>query len=154
MTDESDLARQLQATHDDPPPDALLAAARAAYSWRTLDTDLCRPSYDSLLDDSLSSTRGGAGESRLLRFSGEDVALDVEVTIDGDGRGLVGQVTPPARAEITLRQGTGDELSVVTDDLGRFVLDGVRHGPVSIRCSLSVHGHRANTSLYTDWLLV
>lgn len=150
MSDEADLVRQLQASHDDPPPEALLAAARAAYSWRTLDTDLCRPSYDSLLDDSLSSTRGGAAESRLLRFSAGEVALDVEVTVDGDGRGLVGQVTPAARAEITVRQGTGEELSVRTDELGRFVVDGVSRGPVSIHCAVSSPA----ASLYTDWLLV
>lgn len=145
-----DLAARLRTTSDDPPPEALLAAARAAYSWRTVDADLCRPSYDSLLDESLTSTRGGAGESRLVRFAGAGLALDVEVSADGDARALVGQLTPAGTADITVRQGDGSELTTVADDLGRFVVDGMHTGPLSLRCAPA----GSEATLYTDWLLV
>lgn len=143
------LTARLQETDDDPAPAALLAAARAAYSWRTVDTDLRRPSYDSLLDEALSPTRGGQ-DARLLRFEAGDVALDLEVALDGDGRTLVGQVSPAAAAEVTVRHGGAEETTVTTDELGRFALDGVRRGPLSVRCQV----WEPRVELYTDWLLI
>ncbi|MDX6198187.1 MAG: hypothetical protein QOJ79_1338 [Actinomycetota bacterium] len=145
----TDLTAELRAMDDDPPPAALLAAARAAFSWRTLDTDLCRPSYDSLLDEGLTAVRGEQS-SRLLRFATADVALDVEVTADGDGRTLVGQVTPAEPSDLTVRHGGADEMSVSTDTLGRFVVEGLRGGPLSMRCVVPSQ----NSSLFTDWVLV
>ena len=142
--DVVDLTSQLQTTNDDAPPAGLLAAARAAFSWRTLDTDLCRPSYDSLLDETLSPVRGGQ-DARLLHFESGTIALDLEVTTEGDGRTLVGQVTPATTTELTVRHGGAVETAVTSDGLGRFVLEGVRSGPLSIRCG---------PALYTDWVLI
>ena len=146
--DVLDLTARLQSTNDDDPPAGLLAAARAAFSWRTLDTALCRPSYDSLLDEPLSPVRG-AQDARLLRFESDDVVLDVEVTVSGDARTLVGQITPPGAAELTVRHGGEVETQLAADGLGRFVLESVRSGPLSIRCVRPDAG-----TLYTDWVLV
>jgi hypothetical protein len=146
--DAGDLTARLQATNQDQPPAGLLAAARAAFSWRTLDTDLCRPSYDSLLDEALSPVRGGQ-DARLLRFELGDLALDLEVTPEGEGRTLVGQVTPPGPTELTVRHGGAVETTVGSDELGRFVLDGVRPGPLSVRCATA-----GDATLYTDWVLI
>ena len=146
--DASDLTARLQSTNDDDPPAGLLAAARAAFSWRTLDTDLCRPSYDSLLDEALSPVRGGQ-DARLLRFELGSLALDLEVTPDGTNRTLVGQATPAAATELTIRHGGEVETVVTSDALGRFVLDGVRSGPLSIRCSAT-----DGATLATDWVLI
>jgi hypothetical protein len=147
--DVVDLTDKLRALDDDPPPAALLAAARAAFSWRTVDSDLCRPSYDSLLDEALTPTRGDH-DSRLLRFELTDVALDVEVATEGSSRTLVGQLMPAVAAELTVRHGGEVETSVRADDLGRFVLDDVRPGPLSIRCV--VDGQP--TAAHTDWVLI
>ena len=146
--DSSDLTARLQATNADPPPDALLAAARAAYSWRSLDTDLCRPAYDSLLDESLTATRG-RHDARMLRFTNDDLSIDLEITTDDDARSLVGQVTPPAVTELTIRHGGAHESVLTSDALGRFLLDGASAGPLSVRCRTS-----QETTLTTDWVLI
>ena len=147
--DVVDLTDKLRALDDDPPPATLLAAARAAFSWRTVDSELCRPSYDSLLDEALSPVRGSQ-EARLLRFEFDDVALDVEVSGDAGGRQLVGQLTPAVQAELTVRHGGEAETSVRSDDLGRFVVDGLRPGPLSIR---GVADSR-DSAVHTDWVLI
>jgi hypothetical protein len=147
--DALDLTGRLRATDDDPPPAALLAAARAAFSWRTVDTDLCRPSYDSLLDESLTPTRGGQ-DARLLRFEFDDLALDVEVTTEAGSRTLVGQLTPGRSAELTVRHGGEAETIVRSDELGRFDVAGVRPGPLSIRCVVT----DVETPVHTDWVLI
>lgn len=149
MTDDpTDLQARLSQTHGDDAPDAVLAAARAAYSWRTVDVDVRRPAYDSLLDEALTSVRG-ASDARLLRFEDEGLAVDVELAQDGDARSAVGQVTPPHAGEVAARQGDGSELSARVDDLGRFVLDALRAGPLSLRCDLA-----DGRTLVTDWVLV
>ena len=147
--DPGDVTARLQATNDDLPPAGLLEAARAAFSWRTLDTSLCRPSYDSLLDEGMAPVRGSQ-DARLLRFELGELALDLEISVAGDGRRLVGQLTPPASSEVTVRHGGEVETSVTSDALGRFVLDGVRSGPLSIRCGPPADA----AALSTDWVLI
>ena len=148
MPDPSDLPARLQATNDDLPPDALLAAARAAYSWRTLDVELCRPAYDSLLDEALTPVRGG-DDARLLRFEAGGLAVDVEVSAEGEDRSVVGQLTPPAAAEVTLRHGGAHETTVQSDEAGRFVADGLRGGPFSLRCVVP-----GADAVHSDWILI
>lgn len=144
-----DLTQRLQEAHDDPPPESLLAAARAAYSWRTPEGQLIPPSYDSLLDEALTSVRSGGG-ARLLSFGDDELALDVEVSTSGTARSLLGQLSPPAPTQITIRHGGAEEVSVTADDLGRFEVGSLRPGPMSIRCTVAGSAQ----SLHTDWVLV
>lgn len=142
-----DLTSGLQSSNDDDPPEALHAAARAAFSWRTADSELSRPSYDSLLDEALTPTRGGP-DARLLRFDLGGLTLDLEVTADVEGRSLVGQVTPPLACELTVRHGGAQEAAVTTDDLGRFALEELLAGPFSLRRTTG------DAVLTTDWVLI
>ena len=146
--DRAGLTARLQSSQDDPPPEALLAAVRAAYSWRSLDTDLCRPTYDSLLDETLSVR--GHEDARMLHFEQHELALDLEVTVEPDKRVLVGHVTPPAVSELTIRHGGANETVVTSDELGRFVLDNASGGPLSVRCTTGA----SDTTLTTDWVLI
>jgi hypothetical protein len=146
---EDDIADRLRQHDDDAPPAALLAAARQAFSWRSVDVTLCPPSYDSLLDDALTSVRGD-GDARLLSFVGPDVSVDVEVSSEGESRSVVGQVTPAEQAQVTVRHGGVVESTVQVDSLGRFSLDDVRPGAMSIRCFVPSR----RVTLHTDWVLV
>jgi hypothetical protein len=149
QNDHLDVLGRLRGLTDDPPPTTLLAAARAAFSWRTVDTDLCRPAYDSLLDEALTATRGGH-DARLLRFAFDDLVVDVEISSEADSRTVVGQRTPAMTAELTVRHGGAAEQSVRADELGRFVAEGLRPGPLSIRCVRPSGGG----AVHTDWVLV
>ena len=151
MTDEptTDLTQKLRDAAHDPPPESLLAAARAAYSWRTPEGQLVAASYDSLLEEGLTSVRS-IGGTRLLSFGDERLALDVEVATAGATRSLLGQVTPPTPAEVTIRHGGAEEATVTTDSVGRFEIGELRPGPLSIRCTLP----DTQESLHTDWVLV
>jgi hypothetical protein len=145
--DTVDLTARLQRSNDDDPPEALLAAARAAFSWRTADSELSRPAYDSLLDEALTPVRGGP-DARLLRFELGGLTLDLEVTAEVETRSLVGQLTPAAQCELTIRHGGAKETSVSSDELGRFACDGLLAGPLSLRCTAG------DDVLTTDWVLI
>ena len=147
MTDG--LTRRLREAADDPPPESLLTAARAAFSWRSPDGPLTPASYDSLLDEGLTSVRSGGGP-RLLSFGDDGLAMDVEVSTSGDTRSMLGQLSPAVAAQVTVRQDGAQETTVTADALGRFALAALKPGPLSLRCAVP----GSDRILLTDWVLV
>ena len=149
--EESRLLSALKAAVEqhDPVPPAVEQAARESFTWRTIDAELADLAYDSLLDDTrLAGVRSGDAP-RTLTFEGPAFAVELEVTVAGDRRRLLGQLVPPAGADIEVRH-SGEPLRVDADRMGRFAAD-VESGLVSLRCQL--HG-REGAPLETAWVLV
>ncbi|WP_211357291.1 hypothetical protein [Nocardioides rubriscoriae] len=120
-------------------PDRRREAARAAFSWRTVDAELAELLHDSALDAGAAVRSGsapGVDEPRTLSFGSGALALEVEV----DGEVVMGQVvgpTPaPGAATVALQRaegaegGEGDEVVVEVDAAGFFRVEGVVSGPV------------------------
>lgn len=104
-------------------------AARAAFTWRTVDAEIAELLHDSALDAGVAVRSGGGAEPRTLSFGSAAVALELEV----DGDVVMGQVVPPATATVALQRpdlGEGDEVTVEVDAAGFFRLEGVAPGPV------------------------
>ena len=126
-------------------PDAVSAAARAAFAWRTIDAELAALAYDSFLDDKeLAGVRSGAEGARRLTF--ESGSLTVEVDVE-HGR-IVGQLVPPQSGAVEVRHAAGS-MTVQADGIGRFSCNDVPRGPVSLRCTTS-----NATAIVTDWLVL
>ena len=145
--DDAALLAELRAALDqhDVVPDAVTAAAKAAFAWRTIDAELAELSYDSLLDDKeLVGVRSSGAAARQLTFEGEALTVEVEV---GNGR-IIGQLVPAQPGEVEVRH-PGGCITVTADALGRFLADDVPRGPVSLRC---VTG--AATATVTDWIIL
>ncbi len=106
-------------------PADVVAAAKATFTWRTIDTELAELTFDSVADtDALAGVRGGGGP-RALTFEHDDVVVEVEVSEDSAGRTLVGQVVAAAPEWIELQQASGAApVRIETDDLGRFRVPG------------------------------
>lgn len=118
----------------DGPPAEVVAAARAAFTWRTIDAELAELVYDSWLDDQVLTGVRAAGGLRRLRFDAEELKLEVEVeAVDGSGCQLVGQVVPPRPGVVEVRHAERS-LSVPVDGLGRFSVPRVPSGNISLRC--------------------
>lgn len=134
----------------DPVPADVEDAARASFTWRTIDAELAELEYDSLLDDDrLAGVRGNDG-LRTLTFVGPAFLVEIEVAEDGVQRRLLGQLVPPRAAQIEVRH-SGGLLKLDADDVGRFAAAGVAPGPVSLRCRLE--GSDA-PPLDTAWITV
>jgi len=138
---DPDLADALRALGHrlDPEPDALAAAAVAAYSCRTPDAEVAALTYDSVLDDGLPGR---------LTFAGRGVTVEVEVS---ERRVLTGRLVPAGPAQIEVRW-PGGSAAAVTDDLGRFRLPAIPPGPVSIGCESDPNG--VTRSIVTDWFML
>lgn len=132
-------------TGHDAVPATVSEAAKAAYSWRTIDAELAALSYDSFLDDKeLAGVRSAAGEARMLTFDAGE--LTVEIAIER-GR-IIGQLVPPQAGEIQVRY-AGGSTTVQADEMGIFTCDDVPRGPVSLRCT----GVGA-VPVVTDWIVL
>ncbi len=124
--------------HLDPVPQLLDDAARAAFGWRTVDAEIAELLRDSAdaTDDAALLVRSGGGP-RQLSFESPQLGIELEVTETGPReRRLAGQLLPPADATVTVERPGEESLSVQADDLGRFVLDGLRAGAVRLHVAL------------------
>src|SRR5215204_6307751 len=88
----------------DPVPAALVGAARASFTWRTIDAELAELTSDSALDAAaVRSTRA----PRLLTFTAGETTLVVQVAPLAAGqeteRRLLGQLVAPRPARGTPR---------------------------------------------------
>lgn len=131
----------------DPPPPAVTAAARAAFEWRTVDTELAELTYDSWVDDRELAGVRSSGGSRQLTFEAPGVTVEVEMG-GGVAPRLVGQVFPAHRGTIELRHRAG-VITLAVDDLGRFAAPQLPAGPVSLRCTAV-----AASPVETEWVAV
>ena len=124
--------------HLDPVPRLLDDAARAAFGWRTVDAEIAELLRDSAdaTDDAALLVRSGGGP-RQLSFESPQLGIEIEVTETGPReRRLAGQLLPPADATVTVERPGQEPLSVQADDLGRFVLEGLRAGAVRLHVAL------------------
>lgn len=136
------LGRALDAV--DPVPERVLDGARAAFTWRTIDTELAELVFDSAQE--LTGVRS-EDVDRQVTFAAPGVEIEVMV-VDEASRRLVGQLVPPT--ETTVELVSGDEVtSVETDQLGRFTFDSIEAGPVR----LVVLGADGSRLVQTEWIL-
>lgn len=128
----------------DPVPDRVLAAARAASTWRTIDQELAELVFDSATE--LSGVRS-EDTARQLTFRAPGAEIEVMV-VDATTRRIVGQLVPPQEATVKLTGGDREH-EHQTDRLGRFSFDDVPPGPVR----LSVHS-ADGVAVTTEWVLL
>jgi hypothetical protein len=137
MTDlETDLRRLFN--HLDPVPPLLDAAARDAFAWRSIDEELAELMRDSAdAEEEAGLLVRGPGGPRQLSFESPRMGIELEVVQTGPReRRLEGQLLPPGAAMVTIERPGEDGLSIQADDLGRFVLDGLRAGVLRLHVIL------------------
>jgi hypothetical protein len=130
----------------DPVPAAVVDAARAAYVWRTIDAELAELTADSAM--AAAGVRSSSAP-RLLTFEGAGVEVEVEVAQTGPTRHLSGQLVPIGPAHITVRWSGGTH-ATTADDLGRFAVDRVPAGTVS----LAIVRPGTDQPIVTSWISI
>jgi len=124
------------------PPD-LLEAAKAAFTWRTVDEELemLALSYDSAMADT-ALVRGVGSPERMLVFESEDLTMEIEVGEEV----LMGQVVPtrPGRAILEDPQGTLQETEA--DDGGFFLFRRPTTSPLRVKWTAG------ETRVVTAWV--
>jgi hypothetical protein len=98
-------------------------AARAAFTWRTVDAELAELLHDSALE---SSAVRGDDSARTLSFASGPLTLEVEV----DGDALMGQVVGAATDSVLMQRSIAVDQPLPVDSSGFFRVDGVAPGPI------------------------
>ena len=136
--------------HDEPVPDVSVDLAKSSYGLREADAELAALVSDSGTAATSSTVRSGA-VSRLAVFEAGD--LSVEIEIEGAARvgswRLTGQLIPAAPARIQVRRQRAEPAWVDADDRGRFAVDHLPAGPLSLICLRHVLPAAA-----TEWIVV
>lgn len=151
---DDNLLAELRSAVDvhDPVPVRVLAAAKASLTWRTIDDELADLAFDSSVDASPVLVRGPgpASEEQLLTFETERVSVDLQVTVRGEGRRLMGQLAPAGVADIEVRSAAGVVVTTRSDELGRVPALDVPAGPLSLRIQFPGQP----VAIVTDWVTV
>jgi hypothetical protein len=135
----------------DGPPASVVEMAKAAFLTRDMDGELAVLIADSRLADDFEAVRayGEPGQgSWLLSFQGGGVRVDMEVAERADRLALIGQFTGVEGGGHVLET-TAGRRPLAVDDLGRFVVEGLHHGRIRLRCH-SVDG----TPITTTWVSI
>jgi len=126
---DDDLMAELKQVLDEAQsvPTDLADAARASYTWRTVDEELetLLLSYDSAVA-ATTHVRAAGTTSRMLVFESEDLTIEVEVNDDV----LMGQVVPTAAGRVILEDPNGTLQETEADDGGFFLLRRPTTNPV------------------------
>lgn len=141
---DDELLRELRAALREPPVDErLIRAAQAAFTWRTVDADLeiLRLETELAVGDTAMVRDAGQAAPRVFAFHGE--RLSVAIEIDGDG--IVGQLTPPGPARVTLVTPDGPQVAADADEVGCFSLPAPPPGPMRLDCQ------RGSERFLTEW---
>jgi hypothetical protein len=139
-----DALRRAVAGADEAPAEAR-AAAKALFTWRTVDAELAALVHDSW-QGAPAAVRGAAAGARLLSFEADGGTAAVEVEVGPDGR-LQGQLVPTGAGEVEVDH-AGGVARVAADELGRFRTEPLPSGPVRLRCTT------AAGRVDTDWVLL
>lgn len=114
-------------------PEEFLAAARSAFTWRTIDGELAVAElvFDSACDPEPAGLTRSSGSARTLTFRNGPVVVEIEVT----SAGITGQVSPAHGGRVTVRTTDGTYGQTAIDPLGFFTLGAPPPGPVRIYAS-------------------
>lgn len=126
-------------------PEEFLAAARSAYTWRTIDAELAVAElvFDSACDPEPAGLTRSSGSARTLTFRNGPVVIEIEVT----SAGVTGQVSPAGGGgRVAVRSTDGDYDQSTLDSLGFFTLGTPPSGPVRLYASTSEY------TIATSWV--
>lgn len=149
MDDDELMALLGQAVADaEAVPERRRDAARAAFTWRSVDEELAELLHDSALDAG-AAVRSAADGPRSLAFGRSGLTLEVEVEGDrllaevvaeGDAAAVEGPAT------VTLQRPGADDVTESTDAAGFVRFAGVGAGAVRFVVA------RGGWSLTTPWV--
>jgi hypothetical protein len=133
------------------PPRWSLDLVKGSYGLRAAGAELAALSSDSELETTGSRLRADRGP-RLVVF--DTAALSIEAEIGPGSRAerwrLIGQLTPAGPARIQVRRTSRDAPAWETaDEMGRFAVDDLDSGPLSLLCVRE--GQRAAA---TAWITI
>jgi hypothetical protein len=151
LDDEGLLAalREMLGWHESPPRWSV-DLAKGSYDLRAVDAELAVLTSDSGLATAQTVTRSGTAP-RLAVFDAPDLSVEIEIEpgVRAGRWQLIGQLIPATPARVQIRQHGAEPVWIDADDLGRFTVEHLPGGPLSLLCIRD--GARAAV---TEWIAI
>jgi hypothetical protein len=153
LTDET-LMRHLadMLSEESTPPPLVMELARQSFGLRAIDAELAALTADSDVSGTAAAVRRAyqTNVPRLLTFNGPGLVVELEISGSGPERRIFGELAPRGSGTIEVRQPDSPAPRFVdADDDGRFVIENLLSGPLSLIC------HRLGHSpVTTEWTSV
>jgi hypothetical protein len=112
---------------------------------------LSHPEVTGTLSQAGESAAGGSPEGHQLSFRASGLTIELEITGTGDERRLTGELIPRQPAVVDIRHADG-VITVEADELGRFTVEAVPAGQISLRSRLGPVTDQS--SVITGWVTV
>ena len=119
----------------DPVPEAVMAAARAAFGLRDLDALIAELVRDSEVDAPLTAVRGA--EARMLSYEAGRTTIECEVMTRSGQRNVSGQLSGGAASVVEAQVPGSSPVSVPVSAHGWFTVHGLPSGPFRLRCRMT-----------------
>jgi hypothetical protein len=125
-------------------PARFVDVGKSAFLWRDIDAELAVLGYDSVDAAETAGTRAQVPSVRVLRFSGSELSIELEIGPDT----LHGQIVPPQPGELdfAVRPRAGTGATVPVDEVGWFVIRPKPAGMIRLRLRPAT-----GSALITDW---
>ena len=125
-------------------PPEFVEAARNAFAWHNIDSELAQLTYDSSRDPEYQpSLRAESASIRALTFTSVHLTIEVEVTQGS----LLGQIIPAQAGVITVQPRDGAEVEFPADEIGCFSVRPIPAGPFRLYCRAD-----AGADAQTGWI--
>ena len=131
----------------DPLPESVIEAAKATFTWRTIDAELASLVFDSAAGELAGVRSSEATRQMTFRTPGVEIEL---IVVSETSRRLVGQLVPPQTAEVMLHH-ESDTRTAQSDSLGRFTFHDVPTGSVRLTCKLAGDD---GAVVQTEWTII
>jgi len=107
-------------------PPEFIEAGKNAYTWRNIDAELARLTYDSTHDhaDELA-LRSETASIRSLTFTSAHLTIELEV----NGNSLIGQAIPTQAGTIEIQTRGGASAAIPVDEVGCFRVRPIPDSP-------------------------
>ncbi len=127
-------------------PVAFAVAAKASFTWRTIDAELDAVSlcFDSAVDGQALVRGPATCAPRSLSFDGAEVTLEIEVRA-GE---ISGRIVPAQPGTVRLRSAADECRTATADSSGWFTFEPTPHGPHRFECD------SAQGTITTEWTLI
>jgi hypothetical protein len=110
----------------DPPPAGLVERIQFAIALEDLDVEVAR--WERA--DSLAGVRGG--DQGTITFTVSDLTVMINLTRIGENNRIDGWLVPAGEHSVEVRVAEHGSRETISDEGGRFVLDGVPRGTTQI----------------------
>jgi hypothetical protein len=125
-------------------PPEFIEAGKNAYTWRNIDAELARLTYDSTHDQAGAlALRSETASIRSLTFTSAHLTIELEVT----GSSLIGQAIPTQAGTIEIQIRGGASAAIPVDEVGCFRVRPIPDSPFRLHYRTS-----GGPDVLTGWI--